>query len=130
MASERELRHIVTRVTDEGLIIELYDVDGDPLFERDTATPMPILRDLADVLSRVFAMAANQVAVNGHVRSYPVVLADDPVWDLSTARAETVHRLIEARVDCPTAGSSGSRALPTASRWPPTRPRCATTASR
>jgi chemotaxis protein MotB len=95
MASDRALRHIVTRVTDEGLIIEIHDLDGDPLFADDGATPMPVLRDLAGELSRVFRLTANRVAVNGHVRSYPVVLAADPVWDLSTARAQAVHRLLD-----------------------------------
>ena len=32
MVSDDVLRHIVTKVTDEGLLIELFDIEGDPLF--------------------------------------------------------------------------------------------------
>ena len=39
MASDRALRHIVTRVTDEGLIIELFDLEDEPLFS--TGGPEP-----------------------------------------------------------------------------------------
>ncbi|MCR8724345.1 flagellar motor protein MotB [Frigidibacter sp. ROC022] len=100
MAADRTLRHIVTRVTDEGLIIELFDLEGDPLFEADGITPTPLLVDLADVLARVFDLVGNPVAVNGHVRSYPVVLARDPVWPLSWERAGALRALIvEAGLD-------------------------------
>ena len=94
MASDRALRHIVTRVTDEGLIVELHDLEGDPLFQPDNITPMPILIELSKVLAHVFRLVANPVAVNGHVRSYPVILARDPVWRLSSDRASAVHDLL------------------------------------
>ena len=42
MVSEQAARHIVTRVTDEGLIVELFDLDDEPLFEGDTDRPAPI----------------------------------------------------------------------------------------
>ena len=36
-----------------------------------------------------------QVTVNGHVRSYPVTLRQDPTWDLSTRRAQVLRQLLE-----------------------------------
>jgi chemotaxis protein MotB len=36
---EQLLRHVVTKVTDEGLVIELFDLPGAPLFIDDTAEP-------------------------------------------------------------------------------------------
>jgi chemotaxis protein MotB len=96
MASDRALRHIVTRVTDEGLIIELFDLPGEPLFEADGTTPTPLTTELAEVLARVFALVGNKVAVNGHVRSYPVMLMQDPVWPLSADRATALRKLIVA----------------------------------
>jgi len=39
-AADRLLRHIRTRVTDEGLIVELFDLPDSPLFAADTATPL------------------------------------------------------------------------------------------
>ncbi|MBD3765152.1 MAG: chemotaxis protein MotB [Rhodobacterales bacterium] len=91
----RLLRHVVTRVTDEGLTIEIFDLPEAPLFQGDTAQPEPVLIQIATLLAEVLAVATNPVAVSGHVRTYPIVLIDNPVWDLSAERAQGLRRLIE-----------------------------------
>ena len=91
MISDRLLRHVVTRLTDEGLVIELFDTDEAALFLGDTDQPAPVLHDLLRVVAEVAALADNPVAVTGHVRAFPVTLARDPVWDLSTARAQSAR---------------------------------------
>lgn len=96
MSANDELRHIVTKVTDEGLIVELFDLPGAPLFERDGAVPTQALVELVGILQSVFGLVQNQVAVNGHTQSHPIVLAVDPVWDLSSARADKVRQLLES----------------------------------
>lgn len=96
MLSDDALRHVVTRVTDEGLIIELFDLEDARLFDRNAATPRPVTEELAEVLARVFALVRNDVAIAGHVRSRPVVMADNPVWALSVDRADTIRTLLEA----------------------------------
>jgi chemotaxis protein MotB len=96
MASTQALRHIVTRVTDEGLIVEIFDLEGEPLFVPGSDTPEPIMIELAGAMARIFGMVGNQVAVNGHVRSEPVVLADNPVWRLSQDRAARTRDLLFA----------------------------------
>lgn len=95
MAADEAMRHIVTRVTDEGLIIELYDIEGEALFESRSAEPTEVLTLLVDMLSEVFKIVRNDVAITGHVRSQPLVVADNPVWDLSTRRADQVRLLLE-----------------------------------
>jgi chemotaxis protein MotB len=95
MVSDRVLRHITTRLTDEGLVIEVFDTPDAPLFDPDTAQPAPILSDIATVLADVLVLAANQIAVNGHVRAYPAPLRQNPTWDLSTARALATRILLE-----------------------------------
>lgn len=89
-------RHVVTRVTDEGLVIELYDLPDAPLFAPDRAEPAPVTRTLLQVVGDVLALAQNRIAVNGHVRAYPAPLAQNPVWDLSSARAQAVRAALEA----------------------------------
>ena len=96
MISEQAARHIVTRVTDEGLIVEIFDLDDAALFLGDTDRPAPILEDMAAMLTRVFALVENEVAVNGHIRALPEVLRVNPSWDLSTARAMRVRSMLEA----------------------------------
>lgn len=96
LVSETLLRHIVTRVTDEGLIVEIFDLPGAPLFEGEGDRPLPLASALAGVIAEAFGVVANEVAVQGHTRAYPIVLAVNPVWGLSAARAQAMRRMITA----------------------------------
>ena len=95
MTMERLLRHVVTRITDEGLVIEIFDLEDAPLFAMETANPTAVPNEIAMLLSDVLGLATNEIAVNGHVRSYPVTLRQDPTWDLSTQRAQVLRQLLE-----------------------------------
>lgn len=88
-------RHILTRVTDEGLVIELFDLDGSVLFEPGSDAPTPLLVELAGLIASVSALVENGIAVEGHTRAEPVVLVENPVWDLSTARANRMRRMMQ-----------------------------------
>lgn len=89
------LKHILTRVTDEGLVIDLFSTKENPLFEKDSDTPKPLLRDLARMIARVSGQVVNYIAVEGHVRARPLVLINNPVWSLSAARATRMRQLLE-----------------------------------
>ncbi|QCO55917.1 chemotaxis protein MotB [Pseudorhodobacter turbinis] len=91
MTMERALRHVITKVTDEGMVIEIFDLDDVPLFDGLTATPMPVMDDIAAMLVEVLSLATNKLAVNGHVRSFPITLVDNPAWALSAARAQAMR---------------------------------------
>jgi chemotaxis protein MotB len=95
MTMEQLLRHVVTRVTDEGLVIELFDLPDAPLFAGDTAEPTPEMQALVQMLTEVLAISTNELAVNGYVRSHPIVLIDNPVWPLSADRAQGLRQLLE-----------------------------------
>ncbi len=95
MVMDNAMRHIMTRVTDEGLIIEIFDLADDPLFVEGSDTPTPMLQDIAKMMVDVFGIVTNELAVNGHTHSRPVVLANNPVWDLSQSRADQMRRLLE-----------------------------------
>jgi len=97
MVMERLLRHVVTRITDEGLVIEIFDLENTPLFNAETAEPTEMTKEIAGLLVEVLAATKNEIAVNGHVRSYPVTLRNDPTWDLSTARAQALRQLMEEK---------------------------------
>ena len=97
MAREDQLRHIVTRQTDEGLVIELFDTPDAALFDGLTDEPTPLLVDLAAMLVRVLALLDNPLAVEGHVAAQPLVRVENTVWSLSVARAETMRGLLEGQ---------------------------------
>lgn len=90
------LRHIVTRLSDEGLVIEVFDLPDAPLFYEDTAHPTPVTQEVAAMLARLFVAVQNEVAVTGHLRTQSVLKLQNPIWDLSTGRAAEMRLLLEA----------------------------------
>lgn len=89
------LRHVLTRVTDEGLVIELFDLPDAPLFDGETAEPLPVLAVLSSILVEVFRMTQNPLAIEGHTRTYTMVQLNDPRWSLSLSRAERMRILLD-----------------------------------
>ncbi|MEO9652414.1 MAG: flagellar motor protein MotB [Roseobacter sp.] len=92
---ENALEHIVTRITDEGLVIELFALDGFPLFETETNAPTELMEQLVKIVGSVAEVLTNQIAVGGHVRSMPVVFADNPVWKTSETRATQTRIMLQ-----------------------------------
>ena len=95
MQQRNLLRHVVTRVTDEGLVIELADLAGEPLFEGDGATPTAAMVGLSAIVARVLGHVGNKVALTGYVHAFPETLVESPVWRLSDDRAHAVRALLE-----------------------------------
>lgn len=93
VVADELMRHVISRVTDEGLVIELFDLEDAHLFKGDQPTQLAL--DLAQVLGRVFSMVENDIAVASHLASRPLAVTDHDVWPLSMARADRFRRLIE-----------------------------------
>ena len=103
MTMQSLLSHVVTKVTDEGLVIEIFDLEEAPLFQPDTTEPTQTLKDITALVSDVIGVAENNIAVDGYVRSYPVMMINNPTWDLSASRSQVVRALLES------AGTEGGR---------------------
>ena len=97
------LKHIVTRITDEGLVIELFATDDAALFEGSSATPTLLMKSLVELVSGVAQSVVNSVAVGGHSRTNPLVLAKDPIWDTTAQRASVTRMMLQ------TGGVAGER---------------------
>ncbi|MFQ1702759.1 flagellar motor protein MotB [Loktanella agnita] len=95
MLSEQALRHIVTRLTDEGLVIELFDLPGATLFEPDNSTPNPVTREIGAMLGRLVQAVSNPIAVKGHLQAKSVLQVNNPMWELSVSRAGQMRVLME-----------------------------------
>lgn len=92
---ENALEHIITRITDEGVIIELFALEDAPLFTEGTDAPTPLMETLVSIVSDASKMVLNKVAIEGHVRAQPVVLQNNLSWDLSSQRASRVRLMLE-----------------------------------
>lgn len=93
--TDNALRHVVTRLTDEGLVIEIFDMPDAPLFFGATDTPEPITIQIIEMLGRVLGRVSNDVAISGHVKAESVLRVNNPVWDLSTSRAARTRMVLE-----------------------------------
>ena len=60
------LKHVNTRVTDEGLIIELFDLEDSPLFLPSSSDANRKMELLLDMVADVIGIITNEVAVSGH----------------------------------------------------------------
>lgn len=94
MVGADTLRHIITKVTDEGLIVEIFDLPDEPLFVPGTHRPTLVLSSLVKEIVDVFGLVNNEIAINGFTRSHVIVLLENPVWDLSWSRADMVRAML------------------------------------
>ncbi len=69
MVADQLLQHVATRVTDEGLIIELFDLEGSPLFVSGSMVPTPVMEALLAMVAEVIGIVSNEIAISGNTDS-------------------------------------------------------------
>ncbi len=67
------LKHVSTRVTDEGLIIDVFDLPDSPLYEPGTNQPTGKMFALLEMISRVLGTVTNEIAITGNIDKEPEV---------------------------------------------------------
>ncbi len=88
-------KHIQTRMTPDGLVIELVDGAGEPLYNVGSSTPSSLLYDLLKVIGPVLATVSNDMAIVGHTDALAFSKgADYTNWELSTDRAHAARRML------------------------------------
>lgn len=95
LVSDNTLKHVVTRQTDEGLVIEIFDLSNTPLFDGHKTAPRRVLLDLLRMIAGTIQIVENDIAIEAHLRSEPIVLANKLAWPLSGDRADKVRHLLE-----------------------------------
>ena len=93
--SELARPHIETRLTDEGLVIEIFSRPGEPIFDPDTGMAQPWLMDVAVAMADLFGTVTNGVAVEAHIAAEPLVRATESGWQRTTERAQMIRALLE-----------------------------------
>jgi len=91
--------HLQVKMSPEGLVIELVDRDGEPLFSVGQSTPSPLLYDLIAIISKVFKDVDNNIKIVGHTDSRAFNGARNvnqhySNWELSSDRANMARRLL------------------------------------
>lgn len=94
LIEELDRRNITVRVTDEGLVIEMFDLPGSPLFEAETDRPTALLERLVATVASESARTDGGVAIEAHVAAAPVVRTGQPVWALSLERAQRLRGMV------------------------------------
>lgn len=87
------LSHIVTRVTEEGLVIDVFAKEGNPLFEAGSANPTDRMREILEMISGVLGLIKNPLQITGHTDGTPFASGDLDNWILSADRANAVRRV-------------------------------------
>ena len=97
MVSDLLQRHVVSRLSDDGLIVEVFDVPGAPLFNEDGKIGEN-LKVLLTAIAEVFRLAENEIAIEGHVAARDPGSDEASVWSRSSSRANAVRVGLEARM--------------------------------
>jgi chemotaxis protein MotB len=87
-------RHIVTRLSDEGLVIELFDTETSALFLPDD-TPRLELRILIPPIVAALALVENPIAVEAHVAAPAADGTAPTTWRRSVDRGSAARTLLE-----------------------------------
>lgn len=95
MISELLRRHIVTRLSDEGLIIELTGGRTTPLFSSG-AEPTALLQELIASIGPMLDLVTNDIAIQAHAPAVPVISRENQTWGLTSDRANRAREMIEA----------------------------------
>ncbi len=91
-AADDLLSHIVTRVTDEGLVIDVFAKEGKPLFQAGASTPTEKMRKILTMISGVLSLIKNPLQITGHTDGTPFASDEEDNWQLSADRANAVRR--------------------------------------
>ncbi|MEM7524891.1 MAG: flagellar motor protein MotB [Pseudomonadota bacterium] len=95
-ADDGILSHIVTRVTDEGLVIDVFAKEGRPLFESGATEPTAIMTSILAMIAEVAGLVSNKIAIDGHTDAEPFESGANDNWRLSSGRADASRRALDA----------------------------------
>ncbi|MEM8870285.1 MAG: flagellar motor protein MotB [Pseudomonadota bacterium] len=80
-------QHVRMRRTDEGLVIEVAELPGSPLFNGSGAEPTARFLALMTMIGEVIGGVGNAVAVDNHMNANTITRPGEPEFQLTSARA-------------------------------------------
>jgi chemotaxis protein MotB len=96
---------ILIRVNEEGVRIEVVDLNGSPLFPLSSSEMEPAARKILAVIAQTLTQTNHYIAIEGHTDARVFATSAYSNWELSTERASA------ARIELEKAGLSSDRLL-------------------
>ncbi len=84
--------NIEVTMTSEGLRINIFDRDGEPMFAAAGIEPTPRLKKILGVIAQVLGTVHNAVILTGHTDGQAMQRGSYSNWELSADRANAVRR--------------------------------------
>jgi chemotaxis protein MotB len=87
---------ILVDIVDEGIRIQMIDKEGSLMFERGNTKLTPKAKEVLKLISADIQKYPNQVTIEGHTDSVPYAGSQYSNWELSTERASSARKELEA----------------------------------
>ncbi len=91
-----EASNIDVAMTEDGMRIQIFDRDGEPMFSPGGTEPLPRLKAILDVVAQVLGTVQNSIILSGHTDGHALQRGSYSNWELSADRANAVRRTLEA----------------------------------
>ncbi len=91
---ENALQHVISRISDEGVIIEIFDLPNRALFDRND-DPMPVLDLLITRVAKVASSSKNRISIKSHSRTEPIVKMNSDPWSKTMKNSLFVRSKLE-----------------------------------
>ncbi len=87
---------VLVDITGEGVRIQIVDNEGSPMFSTGSAAPTPKAREILQLVAENINDIPNRIVIEGHTDAAPFRGARNSNWELSTGRAYSARRALEA----------------------------------
>jgi len=76
--------------------IQIVDAEGSPMFSSGSASPMPKAQEILQLVAENIIDIPNRIVIEGHTDAAPFRSGWITNWELSTDRASSARRILEA----------------------------------
>jgi len=87
---------VLVDITEEGVRIQIVDAEGSPMFSSGSASPMQKAQDILQLVAENIIDIPNRIVIEGHTDAAPFRSGQITNWELSTDRASSARRILEA----------------------------------
>ncbi|GEM_PF-237524 len=87
---------VLVDTVEDGIRIQMIDKDGSDMFELGSSRLTPKAKEILNVIGRNISKLPNGIIIEGHTDALPFSGSDYSNWELSTERASSARKELEA----------------------------------